>query len=307
MSLITRCPACETLFKVVPDQLRISEGWVRCGQCDAVFDASLHLLAAPLQGAESSAAADDQTQVANFQVTTLVPETRLKLDLDLDLKDSPSATADSCATDVEAGSSLMILSKPSLPDADAQDVTQPDLTAGAEFGGVSFLRDHHDGSFWRKPLVRAILCLISLGLLLGLLAQIVVQERDRIVAMEPNLKPWLLQLCEPLQCTLSPWRKIEAIVIESSSLTKIQGDSYRVNFTLKNTTTTPLAVPSIELTLTDAQDQPVVRRVFQPVEWGVTFDTFTAGFEWPASVTFSVQTGLLAERVVGYRLLAFYP
>src|SRR5665647_163510 len=44
MSLITRCPACETLFKVVPDQLRISEGWVRCGQCDDIFDASLHLL-----------------------------------------------------------------------------------------------------------------------------------------------------------------------------------------------------------------------------------------------------------------------
>ena len=46
MSLITRCPACETLFRVVPDQLRISDGWVRCGQCDEVFDASWHLLPA---------------------------------------------------------------------------------------------------------------------------------------------------------------------------------------------------------------------------------------------------------------------
>jgi len=44
MSLITRCPACETLFKVVPDQLRISDGWVRCGQCEEVFDASRNLL-----------------------------------------------------------------------------------------------------------------------------------------------------------------------------------------------------------------------------------------------------------------------
>ena len=43
MSLITRCPACGTMFKVVPDQLRISEGWVRCGQCDEVFDASLNM------------------------------------------------------------------------------------------------------------------------------------------------------------------------------------------------------------------------------------------------------------------------
>src|SRR3954468_18268106 len=43
MSLITRCPACGTMFKVVPDQLRISEGWVRCGHCAEVFDATAHM------------------------------------------------------------------------------------------------------------------------------------------------------------------------------------------------------------------------------------------------------------------------
>src|SRR5665647_947691 len=51
MSLITRCPTCETLFRVVPDQLRVSDGWVRCGQCDEIFDASLHLLATSLKEA----------------------------------------------------------------------------------------------------------------------------------------------------------------------------------------------------------------------------------------------------------------
>ena len=39
MSLVTRCTACETLFRVEQDQLRASDGWVRCGRCDAVFDA----------------------------------------------------------------------------------------------------------------------------------------------------------------------------------------------------------------------------------------------------------------------------
>ena len=45
MALITRCPSCATLFKVVPDQLRISGGWVRCGQCKQVFDANKNLQA----------------------------------------------------------------------------------------------------------------------------------------------------------------------------------------------------------------------------------------------------------------------
>lgn len=43
MSLITRCPACDTLFKVVADQLKIAQGWVRCGHCAHVFDASAQL------------------------------------------------------------------------------------------------------------------------------------------------------------------------------------------------------------------------------------------------------------------------
>lgn len=43
MSMITSCPTCGTMFRVVPDQLKISEGWVRCGHCAEVFDARAHL------------------------------------------------------------------------------------------------------------------------------------------------------------------------------------------------------------------------------------------------------------------------
>lgn len=39
MSLATRCAQCGTVFRVVEDQLKVSEGWVRCGRCEAVFNA----------------------------------------------------------------------------------------------------------------------------------------------------------------------------------------------------------------------------------------------------------------------------
>ena len=39
MSLATRCTACGTVFRVVQDQLKVSEGWVRCGRCQEVFNA----------------------------------------------------------------------------------------------------------------------------------------------------------------------------------------------------------------------------------------------------------------------------
>ena len=39
MNLATRCTACGTMFRVVQDQLKVSDGWVRCGRCQAVFNA----------------------------------------------------------------------------------------------------------------------------------------------------------------------------------------------------------------------------------------------------------------------------
>jgi predicted Zn finger-like uncharacterized protein len=39
MSLATRCGTCGTIFRVVHDQLKVSEGWVRCGRCGEVFNA----------------------------------------------------------------------------------------------------------------------------------------------------------------------------------------------------------------------------------------------------------------------------
>jgi predicted Zn finger-like uncharacterized protein len=42
-SQMTQCPACGTCFRVVADQLRIADGWVRCGQCGEAFDARARL------------------------------------------------------------------------------------------------------------------------------------------------------------------------------------------------------------------------------------------------------------------------
>jgi predicted Zn finger-like uncharacterized protein len=53
VSLATRCPACGTTFKVVQDQLRISDGWVRCGRCSEIFDGNENL-----QSAEAAVATE---------------------------------------------------------------------------------------------------------------------------------------------------------------------------------------------------------------------------------------------------------
>lgn len=313
MSLITRCPSCQTLFKVVPDQLRISEGWVRCGQCDEIFDAALHLLQAPpapqlpsTQQPELPEAltAVDASGLPAAEVSPVDEDSSVPTPLVEELDGSDESVHPMDTSDLALSAVSTVMAPGYTADA-GRDADETDLRA--ELDEVSFLQDGKSGVFWHKPIMRATLVLLSLVLLLGLLGQIVLHERDRIVALEPGLRPLLLALCAPLNCVVSPLRRIESIVIDSSSFNRLQGDSYRLNFTIKNTADISLAVSAVELTLTDSLDQPVVRRVLLPSELGVKSDAMTAGAEWPISLALEIKAVGTSDRIAGYRLLTFYP
>lgn len=308
MSLITRCPACVTLFKVVPDQLRISEGWVRCGQCDEVFDASLHLQselpAVPAPAVDLDLTADLPTQA---EVLLTEPKTASEdmadakpLDhLPLAQEGRPAAMTDESVPD-SWGELAKDVASPQWPDA---------LDAAPDLGlnSVSFLRAAQTAPVSRKPWQRMAWLGLTVTLLLGLAGQWLVHERDRLLAAEPGLRPALEALCAPLNCVLSPLRQIESIVIDSASFTKIRGNAYRLNFMVKNTAAMALALPAIEVTLTNSSEQTVVRRVFLPTELGATLAALAPGAEWPASAVVALKLAGSADQVAGYRVLAFYP
>ena len=277
MSLITRCPACQTLFKVVPDQLRISDGWARCGACETVFDASLHLLADAVQSAPPAKLDTDLEPVAaNGGIIDALTE-------------APPVSPDQALL-AEAGAGANGTPAPSteLPIASFLNI-EPAPT--------------HPKKRWRYFVLGS----LSLTLLLGLAGQIVFHERDRIVALQPALRPWLMAFCLPLKCQLSALRQKEAIAIDRASFSKIAGNSYRLNFTVRNTAAVAVAAPAIELTLTDTSDQPVLRRVFLPTELGFKSDTLSAAAEWSASLVVTADLADTTQQTVGYRIYAFYP
>jgi len=55
MLLATRCPFCETVFRIQPQQLAVRHGLVRCGHCQEAFDASGSLFDVPVGGDFSQA------------------------------------------------------------------------------------------------------------------------------------------------------------------------------------------------------------------------------------------------------------
>ncbi|MEN9374170.1 MAG: hypothetical protein RIR79_1722 [Pseudomonadota bacterium] len=165
-------------------------------------------------------------------------------------------------------------------------------------------------SVWHTTWMRGTLFFIAFLLLLGLGLQVLHYERNHIVATHPILKPYFKALCAEVGCSIQPYREIEAIVIESSIFTRVNtnADIYQVGFTLKNTASLDVATPSVELLLTDNAGQAVVRRVFLPSEFGSHSGVMRslADLQVNLPVRFKLPARD-AERIMGYRLFAFYP
>jgi hypothetical protein len=188
---------------------------------------------------------------------------------------------------------------PGLHIADAEQAV-----AGAAEPG--FVRQARRQAFWRSPAVRAGLAALAvlLGGLLG--AQWAVHERDALAASHPELAPLLTQLCAPLGCELGPVRRIDAVVIDSSTLARRLGNFYAFDVVIKNTASIPVAVPALELSLTDTRDSVIARRVFLQNELPGAPALLPAQGSLPLNLRLSI-TDAGAVSMAGYRVLVFYP
>jgi len=184
--------------------------------------------------------------------------------------------------------------------------TAPPVAKAQEAAPISFMRPARpvrprNGFFFAAWWFAATVLVCALAF------QMLRHERDALSAHVPQSRPVLDALCELTGCTVGSVRRIESLVIDSSSFVKVQAGVYRLNFTVKNNSVTAIALPSIELTLTDLQDQPVVRRVLSAAEAGAKQAELAAGSEWSASVPLALKTAAGTEKITGYRMLVFYP
>ena len=334
MSLVTRCTSCGTLFKVVADQLKVSEGWVRCGQCGTVFDAQSNLV--DPQPAASSTASPTASPVVS---SVSAPESGFHAEPEpSDLgSESPSESGsdslfqpgrlrDSDILETDAGPSTATWVDSSVPDESASHDRAssypeadplPQIFAPPPIETPSFIKQAQRAQRWRSPWVRLGLSLVSLILLMGLAAQVVIHDKDRIAAQWPQARPYLNQFCEKAGCSVQPLRQIESISVDASSFNRINknnpqleaaAQTYRLSVSLKNAGVLPLAMPHVELSLQDAQDLVVLRRVLTPADLGISAATLAPSQDAMGSATVQISTRALGDsRIQGYRVLAFYP
>jgi predicted Zn finger-like uncharacterized protein len=139
-------------------------------------------------------------------------------------------------------------------------------------------------------------------LVFALLLQWVVSHRNWLAAEEPALRPMLSALCA---CEVTWPRESEAVLIESSSFTENPQGGYTVQLRLKNTQHHPVAMPALELSLTDLQDQVLVRRVFTAQELSGR-DHVQALRDVRSTLNFDLDDQV-SKRITGFRAIVFYP
>lgn len=298
--MITRCPSCHTHFRVRAEQLAVRAGQVRCGKCSRVFDALEHLIeerapALPLRPTPEPEAAHADADAAEH-----APEPATAADAGSDVRPPAPAQAARVAAQVAvpAAETAAAMVAPATADPANFDAG----TRSFDFGpGVV---GHAATPARRWPWSLGALVLLPL-----LLAQAAYYYRSGITLLFPETKPYAVALCATLGCELPLPRRIEQMSIEASDL---QADTVNpsvmvLSATLRNRAIFNLQHPSLELTLTDAQDQPVVRRVLAPQDYlGKAADT-QAGFGANTEIAIKVFIEGPPVKATGYRLYLFYP
>lgn len=173
----------------------------------------------------------------------------------------------------------------------------------------ALLRAASASPVWRSRKGRAWLAAGSVAAMFLLVLQVLHQERDAIVARQPGMRPLLAGVCTVTGCQLSALRQIGDITIDGAAFAREKiGDGYRLSFTLRNAAAVPLAMPAVELSLLDMQEQAVVRRVLLPADFGAPAELAARG-ERVASMPLALDAAQAASLppVAGYRLVAFYP
>lgn len=410
MSFTTRCPACGTMFRVVPDQLKISDGWVRCGHCSDVFDAMLNLqneTPDPETTPPPSTMAPSTSRVVarrvpiapSVSLPSPTPPTRRPLIVRRsDPVPSPAPVAPAAAIPVPSPASASADDPPAAPAPDPsidpgwdfasqfeeldedpvaddnwdgewllspqtmaqhreavhQEMQSPAApapvakTAGEDFerelaafsaSGMEdqpaagpaaqdsfelppsafqdsgfeqeapvpgFVAQGRRDAFWRRPALRAVLLLVATVLCALLTLQWAVHERDALAARYPATVPLLQAVCGAVGCSLAAPQRIDAVAIESSTLVRKLGQFYAFDLVVKNSESMAVAMPALELSLTDGRDKEVARRVFLPEEMPGTPAVVPAQGSLSVSMRLSLSESELST-MAGYRALVFYP
>lgn len=339
MNGTTRCPHCETCFKITDAQINAHQGMVRCGHCMQSFDAR------PTFISDQTAPQLDQL------IDELTIEEALIATEELPGKSEEASTGDSASpteqlehqdegggsidesTATEPDDAHSPLTTDHLPSrTESEDALDFSQTAAiqpvAEPTEVGESRSDEAGQVdEHKPQAEQVEHAVvkdatpvmhrrrtwpwaagALFLVLLLAAQSAYFFRVGLAAHMPALKPALVGFCHLLRCSVPLPQNAELISIESSGLEAAPDHDNEIAFSalLRNRASYALAFPVLALTLNDDQDKTLARRLFMPADYLPSGESLQTGFAANHEVSIKLRLNTADLRPAGYRLELFY-
>jgi predicted Zn finger-like uncharacterized protein len=271
--LLTRCPECDTTFRVTDETLRKASGQVRCGRCASVFNAY-----AELQGAGSKLVeARPRGQARKPPPATKAPE-----------PPKPAAGAESPEAKRAAGDSVAgVTTVPMAADADANRA--PDDAASA--GGEQEARDRRaitatevnrvltDDSAESVPYVwlqpepppRSRWWTVATALAAVALSVQLIHHFRSEIASHPAFGPMLTRVYEQFGAGIAPnWDVHQYEIIDWAATAEPNSrglGTLKITARIQNHGPQRQPYPAVQLRLKDRYETAVGSRMFTPAEY----------------------------------------
>ena len=138
-----------------------------------------------------------------------------------------------------------------------------------------------------------------------LLGQVLVFQRDKLVAMNLSVQPFFNAVCQTFGCRVDWPKEPDKVAIDSTNFKQLKDDRFSFTLSVKNQASYFLGTPALELTLTNDEEGDMVRKVWlaQEIDLPVVLKPMRTQ---TVEMVFSVEEPL-AGKINGYRALLFYP
>lgn len=281
MNYITACPKCGTQFLLSTEHLKAHRGKVQCGHCEHVFNAKNRLteisddIQTPEEYQESLEQADSATIAKADDIQDKEPERPLIEAIEI-IEDS-----------TYIGEFNPSITKP---------IVIEDLTTDPKFS-----RKKIKLNIWYS--------LASVLLLITAATQVIYFKRTEIAAQFPQIKPFLVNTCHLLNCEVDLPENLDLFVLDDSDMQEDETYLDVINFSssLINKAGYAQAYPSIELTLTNTDDKPVLRKRVSPTEYLADAETkISNGIAAHEEIRIKLAIHPSNVAVAGYRILLVY-
>lgn len=268
--MFTRCPSCQTVFRVRPEMLRVAHGQVRCGRCDALFNALDSLAEYPDGWAVPTGALAPAEEVL-----AETPPDGACIDDGGIRTGSPAGEVTSAPAAERPGDDSGIAAL-AVADVPCQADGSPAAALRSRASGVAagldpavlqdfLLQEEADPSGrWRR---RGWLA-ASMGLLILLAGQWIYLQRAYLYEFSAA-RPALHKLCAVLDCALPLARAPDRIDVLQRVVRAHPrvARALLVDLSFVSRAERPIAYPILELRLADVSGNRVAARRFTPVEY----------------------------------------